>query len=293
MTTFTGVIHRFAAMYPLMDDDRLLALAEHIAEHGLIDPITLNTDGDLVDGRNRLRGCDIAGVEPRFVVVDLPDDEAVAGYVQGRNSERRDLSPGQHAMSRAMLLAAQGRRKNGRWERGSLDNGQLSDSAGDLKLMAKAGLVLDWTPDLPAEVMAGTLSLDAAYKTAQEEQQKSTEAERAAKALAAQKKMLADRRPDLAKRVEAGHLQFEEALMIFKKDQDKKDRLERLYREKVAHQNTELHAGYATLMSMGNADIRAEMEKYYEPGVTNITGQKLKELADMLSAISGTWRVGE
>lgn len=46
-------------------------------------------------------------------------------------------------MFRARNLARQGKRRNGRWERGTVDNQQLLNSGAWYELMKKAGLVID------------------------------------------------------------------------------------------------------------------------------------------------------
>lgn len=51
----------------MMNPQQLQKLANDILENGLREPIVLTPDGKtLVDGRNRLRACGVAGVEPRF-----------------------------------------------------------------------------------------------------------------------------------------------------------------------------------------------------------------------------------
>ena len=53
-------VHPLAAVFPMMTDDELQDLADDIREHGLLHPIVLDADGVLIDGRNRLRACEIA-----------------------------------------------------------------------------------------------------------------------------------------------------------------------------------------------------------------------------------------
>ena len=73
--------------------------------HGLVHDIIV--DGDmLIDGRNRLKACEIAGVTPRFR--DFPWDgpaedkeDAIVSYIVSENIRRRHLNAGQ----RAILLA--------------------------------------------------------------------------------------------------------------------------------------------------------------------------------------------
>lgn len=62
--------HPASELFPLMDGIELRSLADDIAANGLLEPISL-LDGQVLDGRNRLRACKASGVEPRFVDVDL------------------------------------------------------------------------------------------------------------------------------------------------------------------------------------------------------------------------------
>jgi hypothetical protein len=187
-------VHPFANEYPLLDDDQLASMAEDIAANGLRFPIVLEPNqGQLVDGRNRLAACELAGVEPAFYTdPSLVDDDAISDYILSVNVENRSLSNGQKAMFRACNLARQGKRRNGRWERGSLDNGQTSVSDGYLQLMKKAGLVIDiaaraaqlgpefaaWVKQ-PDMVKSGDTTLDAAHRSAQDFESKAAMAEMA------------------------------------------------------------------------------------------------------------------
>lgn len=88
--------HPAAQCFPMHSEERLRELADDIADNGLIDPIAL-CDGKVLDGRNRLKACQLAGVEPRFVE---HDGDPVA-YVRSKNAMRRDLAPDQR---RACLI---------------------------------------------------------------------------------------------------------------------------------------------------------------------------------------------
>jgi ParB-like chromosome segregation protein Spo0J len=59
--------HPAAALFPLMDVDgpEFGELVRDVQEHGLVQPIVLH-EGKILDGRNRYRACQHAGVEPRF-----------------------------------------------------------------------------------------------------------------------------------------------------------------------------------------------------------------------------------
>jgi ParB-like chromosome segregation protein Spo0J len=94
-------IHPAADIFPMMSDEELQDLAADIKESGLIHPIVTDADGEvLIDGRNRLAACKIAGVEPTFE--KLNGQDAVA-YIVSTNLARRTLTKGQQAMSLAMI----------------------------------------------------------------------------------------------------------------------------------------------------------------------------------------------
>lgn len=69
-------------------------------------------------------------------------------------AHRRNVATGQKAMAVAEQLALEGKRKNGRWERGSIT--QTSGLSGDAwtEAMCLAGLVLDYAPELADQVIA-------------------------------------------------------------------------------------------------------------------------------------------
>ena len=195
MTGTSITIHSDALEYPLLSDDELESMAQSIAANGQRDPITLDQHGRIVDGRNRLEACRRAEVEPLFETIDFEDEDAICDFILDRNVEKRSLSNGQKAMFRAENLVRQrGNRVGGRWKRGTLDNTQLCDnSRGWLELMKKAGVVLDVAGRavplgddyvtfqiLPKQVKRGEVTLDAAYRIAQDFEAKAAMAEMAA-----------------------------------------------------------------------------------------------------------------
>jgi len=58
-------------------------------------------DGTGLDGRNRLRACEKAGVEPHFESFDGLDPE---GFVISENVTRRHLTAGQRGMAAARMM---------------------------------------------------------------------------------------------------------------------------------------------------------------------------------------------
>jgi len=86
-------IHPAADIFPL-DEGSIPDLAEDIRKNGLLTPIE-RFNGQLLDGRRRMRACALAGVEPRFK--DVTPSDPVA-YVLSLNLHRRHLTPSQLAM---------------------------------------------------------------------------------------------------------------------------------------------------------------------------------------------------
>lgn len=154
-------VHPAAAVFPMLADDELRALADDIAANGLQQPIVVDDDERIVDGRNRHAACELAGVTPTFVRLE---GDPLA-FVLGANVHRRHLTTGQRAMATATVLAQNGKRINGRWQRGSLPQDPALSRGWD-EAMRQAGAVLDEVPELAASVVAGERSLDAAYQAA-------------------------------------------------------------------------------------------------------------------------------
>ena len=163
MSEITGV-HPYADKFPMLPQAELEELAQSIRESGLRQPIVVTVDGLILDGRNRFQACRMAGVEPENVVYEGSD---LAEYVLDANITRRNMTTSQRAMATALVLEADGRRTNGRWKRGSLDNQEFLNSDWKNKI-TQAGIILDYSPALAGRVLDGTLALDAAYKEANE-----------------------------------------------------------------------------------------------------------------------------
>ena len=157
-------VHPVAELFPLLSDEEMQALADDIREHGLLQPLVQDYAGQLIDGRNRLRACELAGVEPRFVTYEGDDP---ASYALSVNLRRRDMSRGAKSMVSAKarrLLGKQTMREAARL---------VGVSPSDL---AYAETVLDWAPELANAVVRGA-SLNEAYQFARERKQVAEDAE--------------------------------------------------------------------------------------------------------------------
>ena len=162
--------HPLAEIFPPLAPAELAALASDIKEHGLREPITTYR-GAILDGRNRLKACGVAGVEPRFFEYEGEDPVA---FVVSRNMFRRHLTLEQRATAAAKLA-------NLKPGANQFDSKVASTAATSQSEAAKmfgisresvqrARVILDkGSPELVAMVEAGEVSLTAAETVARKQ----------------------------------------------------------------------------------------------------------------------------
>lgn len=105
-------VHPVAAMFPEMPEEskRYRDLRASIRRNGQFQPVVIDDEGRILDGRHRLRACRDLGIEPKIVTLsDLrlglndegqpiyPDEYAFAS-----NASRRDLTDDQRAQLHAL-----------------------------------------------------------------------------------------------------------------------------------------------------------------------------------------------
>ena len=98
--------HPAADLFPMLVGPELQALADDIKAHGLLNPIILFAEGGrrlVLDGRNRLRACEMAGVAPSFEF--WVGEGSPTEWVVSQNLHRRHLSTSQRAMVAAGLVS--------------------------------------------------------------------------------------------------------------------------------------------------------------------------------------------
>jgi hypothetical protein len=71
-------VHPAAALFPMLADDELDELVADIKTRGLLQPIVLDAEGCVLDGRNRLAACKKAGVKPDFTTYANGDPNGYA-----------------------------------------------------------------------------------------------------------------------------------------------------------------------------------------------------------------------
>ena len=85
--------HKYAQLFPLASEGELAEMAADIKQRGLLHPI-ITVNGQILDGRNRFRACELAGVTPVFREYEGVDPLA---DVISWNLHRRQLSTSQRA----------------------------------------------------------------------------------------------------------------------------------------------------------------------------------------------------
>lgn len=89
-------LHPAAELFPVMDEAAFAALVADIAAHGQREPILI-LDGQVIDGRHRLRACEQLGLDPLVREVSADDGDPF-GLVVSLNLHRRHLTESQRAM---------------------------------------------------------------------------------------------------------------------------------------------------------------------------------------------------
>lgn len=206
MTGWSGEIHPAAELFPLMSEEELDALAADIKANGLRQKLTLDSDGRLLDGRNRLRACERAQVIPEFEILNGEDPLA---FVVSLNVKRRNLRPSQRALAAAEAwplyeIGRGGPRQKGQSapsaQRTREQLARLFDVGAKAIQQARA-----LEADLAAEVKAGSRSLGDAY----EEHQRRRGKDKTTRETLAR---LRTDHPDLLEQVEADQASLGEAL---------------------------------------------------------------------------------
>jgi ParB/Sulfiredoxin domain len=207
-TQVTMKIHPAAECVRLMDEDEFAALVEDIKERGQLESIVVarvkGAESDAVaDGRNRLRACEAAGIEPRFEIREFEDDEAVKAFVNSREV-RRSVTKGQQAMRHALLYPEPEKGGRGHKKKGGETPGFSA------KRLYDARTVLAYSRELALKVRDGGAFLDEALKEVTLARGKTNDVED-------QLAKLRDEAPDLADLVTEQRMKLSEAVAALTK----------------------------------------------------------------------------
>ena len=170
--------HPAASLFPLMGRVELDGLAADIKANGLKHSIVM-LDGKVLDGRNRLAACELAGVKPQLV--EWTGTSSPTAFVLSQNLHRRHLSDTQCkliAAAASKRYEEEARERQGKRTdlsadlRGSEFGKATQKAARDLGVSARgveqARRVAEKAPVLLEMVRTGGASLDAAAVLADE-----------------------------------------------------------------------------------------------------------------------------
>jgi len=187
-------VHPLANLFPLMEGEDFDDLVADIKANELNEPIVLH-EGMILDGRNRYRACQAAGVDPTFVPYRGNDPVA---FVISANIRRRHLDASQRAMVAAKLATL----RDGQRQVGQLADVPSQAEAATMLNVGERGVrrareVLDrGTPELAHAVESGEVSVSAAATVASlpEDEQREVLADGGAKAVAAKAREIREER---------------------------------------------------------------------------------------------------
>jgi hypothetical protein len=91
--------HEYANIYRMLPEKELQALADDMKAKGQLLPIT-SYEGKILDGRNRYRACEIAGIEPK--IEPYTGDDPL-GLIASLNDHRRHDTANERAMVGARM----------------------------------------------------------------------------------------------------------------------------------------------------------------------------------------------
>jgi hypothetical protein len=162
--------------------DDLKSLAADIKKNGLFFPIVIRkVDGEdeLIDGRNRMEACKIAGIKPTFNVFD-GDEEKVIAFITSANLHRRDLKKTQKAALFAMTYPEPPRLKRKGVIAGDNNNEIIRDSEAEIisddfypHQLSKCRTVLRYSESLLDDIVNDRVPLETAFSEAKEAEARS------------------------------------------------------------------------------------------------------------------------
>lgn len=173
--------HPAADLFPMMDAGDLRMLADDIGTNGLLHPIVV-FNGEILDGRNRLKACGLAGVKSRFVEWLPVGSVTPSTWVIATNLKRRHLTKSQCAAIAVDLLPML--EKEARERQGTRTDisqkidgspGRSDEKAGELlgvnrQYVSDAKKLKAESPELFEQVRAGTKNLSTVVRNAKREE---------------------------------------------------------------------------------------------------------------------------
>lgn len=213
--------HPVADLFPMLADEELAELAADIAERGLLQPIVLDADGRILDGRNRIAACEMAGVAATFTTYSGNDPD---GYALAVNGQRREMTKRQKAIVGARMILMS-----------NLDNKdqEVAAALGVSRSSLVEAVIVSRYPELADAVLArvAPMPFSAALDEARTRDRRKAEDEKA-------KARLRGDAPDLLALVEEERMSLDEAASLLDARIEKENALrnEQLQKERLAYQ---------------------------------------------------------
>lgn len=195
ITTYqTYQTHPAAELFPMMEEQQIKEMADDIRLNGLREPITM-CEGKVLDGRNRLKACERAVVEPSFV--ELTPGESPAAFVWSKNYARRHLTISQRSMAAIKMQTMTAKESKERMVRGGTlavrqgveiipqaEKGRTRDKIAEIvdvnpRYISEAMTIQKQSPELAAEVLAGNVTIPEAKRRLKDENAEEGEAKMA------------------------------------------------------------------------------------------------------------------
>jgi ParB-like chromosome segregation protein Spo0J len=178
MSAIAGLeVHEAAELFPLITGPDFDALVNDIRLNGQMEPIVLDGESRIIDGRNRARACEALNVRP---VTKRYDGDNVVQFVVSHNLHRRHLTDSQRAMIAASLATrrpgygADALRKMGSDLGDIAQIGMTTAQAGQLLAVGESSIKKakvvrrEGTPELQALVAEGHAPVTTAARVALE-----------------------------------------------------------------------------------------------------------------------------
>lgn len=158
--------HEYANLFPMMGENEIQTLSKDIKENGLQESIIL-FENEILDGRNRYKACEIAGVKP--IMEQYEGDDALA-FVVSHNLHRRHLSESQRsfvASKLANMTREQNLKQNSERPIGTSDSVSISQASemlnvGETSVKRARRVQRDGSDELVKAVESGDLKVSAA-----------------------------------------------------------------------------------------------------------------------------------
>jgi len=170
--------HEAALIFPLMADEEIQKLADDIKANGLKNSIVLLND-KVLDGRNRMLACKLAGVSPDFQSRNAEKLGSPVSWVLSQNLHRRQLTASQRSVigmeaEKLFAIEAQEREHARKTQstvafvpespKGNSRDRAAKESNVSPRYIQDAKLVAAKSPELLAKVKSGEISLPKAKK---------------------------------------------------------------------------------------------------------------------------------